>query len=149
SIIFVTSAPCFALETKSLVSCSAFLTVSLRFLFLFVMLVLISLFFLFNSSTFDFCIFLTAFIVMLLFFYISSCLFIYIFFLCLSFSCLFISLSVSFHPRSIFASLELLLPSCCCSFPFPRVHLSKSLANSRRFLLTSCLACSKLIACCS
>src|SRR5699024_9899071 len=44
SIIFVTSAPCFALETKSLVSCSAFLTVSLRFLFMFVMLVLISLF---------------------------------------------------------------------------------------------------------
>src|SRR5699024_7018957 len=30
-----------------------------------------------------------------------------------------------------------------------QVHLSKSLANSRRFLLTSCLACSKLIACCS
>src|SRR5699024_5164691 len=58
-------------------------------------------------------------------------------------------LSDSIPPRSIFASLELLLPSCCCSFPFPRVHLSKSLANSRRFLLTSCLACSKLIACCS
>src|SRR5699024_5799276 len=69
--------------------------------------------------------------------------------LCSSCSCLFRCLSDSIPPRSIFASLELLLPSCCCSFPFPRVHLSKSLANSRRFLLTSCLACSKLIACCS
>src|SRR5699024_483249 len=68
---------------------------------------------------------------------------------CSSCSCLFRCLSDSIPPRSIFASLELLLPSCCCSFPFPRVHLSKSLANSRRFLLTSCLACSKLIACCS
>src|SRR5699024_1430944 len=64
-------------------------------------------------------------------------------------SCLFRCLSDSIPPRSIFASLELLLPSCCCSFPFPRVHLSKSLANSRRFLLTSCLACLKLIVCCS
>src|SRR5699024_419635 len=69
--------------------------------------------------------------------------------LCSSCSCLFRCLSDSIPPRSIFASLELLLPSCCCSFPFPRVHLSKSLANSRRFLLTSCLACSNLIACCS
>src|SRR5699024_12150778 len=77
------------------------------------------------------------------------CLFRFVFSLCSSCSCLFRCLSDSIPPRSIFASLELLLPSCCCSFPFPRVHLSKSLANSLRFLLTSCLACSKLIACCS
>src|SRR5699024_12579539 len=69
--------------------------------------------------------------------------------LCSPCTCLFRCFSDSFHPRSIFASLELLLPSCFCSFPFPRVHLPKSLANSRRFLLTSSLACSKLIACCS
>src|SRR5699024_9698141 len=68
------------------------------------------------------------------------CLFRFVFSLCSSCSCLFRCLSDSIPPRSIFASLELLLPSCCCSFPFPRVHLSKSLANSWRFLLTSFLS---------
>src|SRR5699024_6301276 len=75
--------------------------------------------------------------------------FLFVFSFCSSCSCLFLFLSDSIPPRSFFAFLDLLLPSCCCSFPFPLVHLSKSLANSRRFLLTSCLACSKLIACCS
>src|SRR5699024_9852977 len=68
---------------------------------------------------------------------------------CSSCSCLFRCLSDSIPPRSILASLGQLLLSCCSYFPLSRVRLSKSLGNYRRFLLTSSLTCSIIIACCS